>query len=76
MKFVGRKLPYTKAEIATKACVGCGAPSVHQWQCCANGNRWLTLCLSCDVALNEMVLAFLRIPRRAGMLAAYRRKRG
>jgi hypothetical protein len=74
MKFVGRKKPYTVAEMRLKSCCACGGQAVHQWQCCANGNRWLPLCLPCDVALNEVALAFLRIPRRAALLSAYRRQ--
>lgn len=74
VKFAGRKRPYTIAEIAQKRCVACGHQARYQWQCCANGNRWLPLCRQCDVALNEAALAIMRVPGRAKMLAAYRRR--
>lgn len=75
MKFVGRSRPYTVAEMKRRRCYVCGARAIHQWQCCANDNRYIPLCLSCDIALNEMALAFFRIPGRATMMAAYRKRR-
>ena len=69
---VGRKKPYTNEEIAELPCVGCGQPAVHQWNCCANENRWMAICLNCDVALNEIFLAFIRMPGRHKTLKRYR----
>lgn len=71
---VGRIKPYTVEEIRKASCVGCGRKSRHQWNCCANDNRWIPVCIECDVALNEMTLAFFRVPKRASLLATYRKR--
>jgi len=75
MKRIGRKQPYTDDEIKGVACCGCGKlESVHQWNCCANDNRWMAVCLDCDIALNEMSLAFFRVPGREMLMHRYRRR--
>lgn len=74
MKYVGRKRPYTVGEIVKRQCITCGAQAKYQWQCCANGNRWLPVCRACDIALNEAALAVMRVPGRAVLLARYRRR--
>lgn len=70
---IGRKRPYTQDEIASVKC-RCGKPSVAQWNCCALDNRNVALCRDCDIGLNEVVLAFFRVPDRARVLTRYRRK--
>ena len=72
---IGRKTPYTSEQIARAKCQ-CGKRGAFQWNCCANDNRWVALCADCDVGLNEMVLAFFRVPDRARLMARYRRKVG
>lgn len=72
---VGRKAPYTQAEIRQVKC-RCGKRGAFQWNCCANDNRWVAVCVDCDVALNEMALAFFRVPGREFLMARYRRKVG
>lgn len=75
MKRVGRIRPYSQDEIRRAPCAGCGARnSLHQWNCCANDNRWMPVCLDCDVALNEMALAFFRVKGRAALMMRYRRR--
>lgn len=69
----GRKRPYTATEIASVKC-RCGGRGRFQWNCCANGNRWIAVCAACDIALNEMALAFFRVPDRVKLMARYRRK--
>jgi hypothetical protein len=69
---IGRKKPYTQVEIAKQRCP-CGRPARYQWNCCAINNRWVPVCRDCDVGMNEMVLAFFRVPERARLMAAYRR---
>lgn len=59
---LGRKKPYSDAEIRTMRCARCGRPAVHQWQVCADGNRWRPICEKCDVALNRVVLQFMGDP--------------
>jgi hypothetical protein len=71
----GRIRPYTIEEFRKFVpCAGCGKRSVHQWSCCANYQRKIPVCLDCDIALNEMALAFFRAPGRVKLLANYRRR--
>lgn len=72
----GRARPYTARGIRRVPCSRCGAPSVHQWQVCANDNRFLGVCAACDVGLNALALRFMRVPGAARLLAAYRRRVG
>ena len=74
MKYHGRSRAYTTEEIEKTSCCACTAKAVHQWKCCANGNRYLPICIDCDVDLNEMVLMLMRVPNRTRLMAAYRRK--
>ena len=74
MKRQGRKKPYTELGIGRVPCRRCGVPSKQQWQVCANGNRWLGVCLRCDLELNRMVLAFFRLPNRAALMEEYARR--
>jgi hypothetical protein len=67
----GRRAPYTERGISRVPCSRCSAPSRHQWQVCANGNRWLGICWPCDVALNRIALEFMRVPDADRLLAAY-----
>ena len=56
-----RRTPYTQIGIRRIACTRCGAkPGVHQWQTCADGNVWRVVCARCDVALNRLVLRWMR----------------
>ena len=68
---IGRRKPYTELGIKRVPCQRCEAPSVHQWQVCANGNRYLGVCLDCDIALNKVALEFMRVPDSDALLAAY-----
>jgi len=70
---IGRKRPYTQAEIGRVKCC-CGSLAAFQWNCCAIDNRWVALCRDCDVGLNEMALAFFRVPDRDKLIARYRRR--
>lgn len=67
-----RMRPYTKKGIGRVPCSRCGQPSVHQWNICADGNQFRGCCVECDIALNETVLAFMRIPDANAKLRAYR----
>lgn len=77
LRFVGTKKPRTTKQMFDARCMvpGCGNPAVHQWSSCANGNRYVAVCLNCDWAVNELLLAFMRIPHRASLMAAYRRRK-
>lgn len=72
---IGRKRPYSQAEIGKVRC-RCGKPGAYQWNCCAIENRWVPVCKDCDIGLNEIVLAFFRVPDRDKIVARYRRKVG
>lgn len=72
IRFHGRTKQYTEIGIKRVPCTRCGKPSVYQWQICANGRRFTGACAECDVALNEMVLEFMRIPGRKVLLERYR----
>lgn len=67
----GRRKPYTAIGIRRVPCARCGQPSVHQWQVCANANRWLGLCLRCDVMLNRLVLCWIGVPNAAMLIKRY-----
>jgi len=68
----GRKKPYTEIGISRVPCCHCGKPSVHQWQICANDNRYLTLCQDCDVEVNRWALEFMKIPNALQLLLMYK----
>jgi hypothetical protein len=74
VKRFGRKKPYSCEEMSkgTVKCLGCGKPAIHQWSCCANDHLKMPVCLDCDVALNEMALAFFRVPSRDKLIAKYK----
>lgn len=71
-----RRTPYTGRGITRMACVRCGEPAATQWQVCADGGVFRPLCLSCDVALNEMVLCWAGDPDAEAKMAAYRATMG
>ena len=60
-------------------CAHCDAPeTAHRWSvaACANGRKKVEpeLCTPCDIALNELVLRFIRHPEAEELIAAYRAK--
>lgn len=68
---IGRKQPYTEIGISRVPCIRCGKPSQQQWQVCANDNRYLGVCNSCDYLLNKTVLNFFKLPNRRELLKQY-----
>lgn len=66
-----RTKPYTARGIARVPCVRCGKPSIYQWQVCADGRAYRPCCSKCDIAINRMVMKFMRIPDWQRKLAAY-----
>lgn len=66
-----RRQPYTKRGIRRVPCTRCGAPSVHQWQVCADGNRYRGVCEECDIGLNRLALEFMRVPNAEVLLSVY-----
>jgi len=71
-----RKKPYTRIGISRVPCCRCGEPSVHQWQCCAAGNKWMTLCQKCDIGLNRVTLEYIGHPETEAWIEEYERKVG
>lgn len=61
---MGRTKPYTEAGIKRVRCAHCKIRRAQlQWStACANGNRWVALCLPCDVELNHIVLSWIGDP--------------
>ena len=52
-------------------CLRCGAPATEQFSICANGGVWTPVCKICDIALNAVVLDFMKIPNAAKKIVAY-----
>lgn len=73
-RLIGRRKPYSARGIRRVPCSRCGAPSVHQWAACANGNRYVGLCATCDIGLNRVALRFMRVPHADALVAAYARR--
>ncbi len=71
-----RRKPYTDRGISRVPCQRCGAPSVHQWQVCADNNTYRGLCQRCDIALNKMVLRWMRFKDWKAKIAAYCKRWG
>lgn len=71
---IGRREPYTALGISRVPCARCGKPSVHQWNACAINNRFVGICTDCDIALNKMVLRFMRIAGWRKLIARYARR--
>lgn len=69
---VDRRDPYTAAGIDRLPCIRCQTKAaVHQWQVCADGNRWRPLCLDCDILLNRVVLKFMEHPDAERVASEY-----
>lgn len=71
LSYKGRQKPYTQIGISRIPCTRCGKPSYHQWQVCANGRRFVGICLDCDIELNRVVLKFMKIPNRNFLMKVY-----
>jgi hypothetical protein len=72
---VERREPYTVTGIRRLACIRCGGTAEEQWQICADRNRFRPICLSCDVALNRLVLEFMRHPNVEEVIQRYTKEK-
>jgi len=78
---IGRRKPYTAIGIRRMKCsvAGCENRAEHQWNCCANGNLWMPLCLDHDIELNAKTLEWMGHPNATELsrdyAAALRQKR-
>jgi hypothetical protein len=66
-----RPEPYTEIGIRRLKCIRCGAPARFQWQICSDGNNYRPLCADCDIALNQLVLDWMRHPKAAALGTRY-----
>jgi hypothetical protein len=66
-----RRKPYTEAGIRRMPCFRCGQPAEYQWQVCADNNVYRPICAECDIALNTLVLMFMRDPDRDQKMKEY-----
>lgn len=71
-----RRKPYTEIGIRRVKCFRCGSPAETQWNICADGNVFRAICRACDVALNEMVLRWMRFADWKAKMARYRKAKG
>ena len=70
-----RRIPYTERGIKRLKCFRCKIrPAVHQWQVCADGNTYRPICLKCDIALNRLVLRWMKINEWHKLLDNYIRE--
>lgn len=69
-----RRTPYSDRHVAKMPCARCGKPSLHQWQICADDNRFRGICEACDILLNDLVLRFVRDGERVAKMKAYRER--
>lgn len=69
--YLGRKQPYTEIGITRLSCQRCGGKAEHQWQVCANDNRYLPICIDCDIELNRLALEFMKMPNVEQLMMKY-----
>ena len=69
-----RRKPYTEIGIRRMPCSRCGEPSLFQWNACCLKGQFFPICLSCDVALNELVVKFIGFNNADAIIEAYRKK--
>lgn len=69
-----RYKPYTDKGIKRIPCMRCGKPSRFQWNICALGKQFNAICEDCDIALNELVLDFMRVKNAEYLKINYRMK--
>jgi len=79
---VGRAEPFkTQEELEATPCQCCGRPSTASWTLYHDSSyakhvaRHVATCDDCDCAQNELSLAYLRVPDRHELMAAYRKRK-
>jgi len=66
-----RKKPYTEVGIRRLLCIRCSAAAAFQWQICSDQNNYRPICTACDVALNALVLEWMRHPEAKELADKY-----
>ena len=69
-----RKKPYTAIGIKRIPCFRCGGKSKYQWQICSDGNQFRALCEKCDIAMNALVLKFMKFANWKELIERYKSK--
>lgn len=70
-----RRREYTVRGIRRLDCIGgCGRRAFSTWSICADRNVLRPLCIECDIAINRMVLEYMRHPEVDRTMAAYERR--
>ena len=70
-----RRKPYTEIGIRRVPCFRCKVnKSVYQWQICSDDNVFRGICAECDIAMNTLVLRFMRFPDWQEKINAYKEK--
>lgn len=54
-------------------CYRCGAPAIHTWNICSDGNRERHVCTTCDIELNELVLKFFGFRQWKSKMKRYKK---
>lgn len=72
-KILGRRKPYTVIGISRKNCARCGEKSFASWGICALDNFHFPICIDCDIALNDLVLGFMRVGGKQQIINEYRK---
>jgi hypothetical protein len=52
-------------------CIRCGAQGKESFSICADGNVRRYVCVACDIALNALVLDFMKVPDAAHKIIDY-----
>ena len=68
-----RTTPYSYRGLGRVPCKRCGGKSEFQWNICALGVSYYGICKECDIALNKLVLEFMRVPDWEKHAAEYER---
>lgn len=69
---IKRKKPFTEAGILRKKCIRCDGKAFFQWQICSDDNNWRPLCKKCDIALQKVVLKFMKHPECDRLVEEYK----
>lgn len=67
----GRKKPYTQIGIRRLPCVRCGKKAEFTWSICADNNLFRPICFKCDIALNRLVLKWMKDPEVTQKMEKY-----
>jgi hypothetical protein len=69
-----RRKPYTTRGIRRVPCFRCGRPGRFQWQICADSRVFRAVCDRCDIALNRLVLRWMRFANWHELLQRYKQQ--